>query len=425
MSRTSGATTPGTGRRGRRLPVLDPLDPAVQADPYPTYQRLRAAGPLCRVAPASWGVTRHAHVAALLRDPRLANQLPDGDAQLRPATASDHDDGDDPAGAAATAPVLERLMPAQPGGDHDLLHRAMARAFSPGTARGRGTRIAALVRDRLAAARDTGQLEVVGELAFPVTVTVVSELMGVPVEVGLSVLPGLSQLSEAFTPFLPSSSPGGPERALAELRATVAALLAERRRRPESDLLTELLRLAAATSLTDADVVDNICFLLFTGFETTMNMIASGCVALCAFPDQQDLLRERPQLAARAVEEFLRWDPPIQYTARLATEPISLDGHLLRPGRPVFLLLGSANRDESVFRDPDRVDVTREPNPHVGFGGGVRGCIGVALARVEGAAVFTELHRAFASMEAVAAPQRHPNPLFRHHTRVPLSVRPR
>lgn len=385
-------------------PKFDALAPEVLADPYPAYARLRAAGPVCRVPPASFGITDHAHVSALLRDRRLGNDFP----------------ADNPAFTIAegqAGQVFRRLIPTQDQAGHSRLHRLIVAAFSPRTARGQTDRIRAVAESCLAPATGTGRFDAAADLAFPVAVTVVCEMLGLPPDV-----PGTwsraGALGKAFTPFLIGADRPAADEALAWLRGYVAEVLADRRRRPADDLVSRML--AEGDGLSEDEVVDNLAFLCFTGFETTMNMITTGCLALARFPDQMRRLRADRSLMTTAVEEFVRLDAPIQYTARVTREPITVGARTIRAGRSVLLMLGSANHDERVFTDPDRLDVGRSPNPHVGFGGGVRGCLGATLARIEGAAVFGVLVDGAGALAQDGPPRREPNALFRGYAAVPM-----
>ena len=394
------------------MPVLTPrfdaLDPEVIADPYPEYARVRAAGRLCRVSPASWGVTRHADVAALLRDPRLGNEFPETDPQFRMAEEE------------LATDVFRRIMPTRNTADHSRLHRIMVKAFSPGVARSLREHIAALVEELIAPGLESGRLDAVAELAFPVAATVVCELIGISVAERAEIWARSAALAKAFTPFIPEGDRAEAAAALIWFRGLVRELVEKCQADPGQDLLGRLV----ATGGDAEEITDNVVFLCFTGYETTMNMVSTGCAGLSAQQDQWLRLRAEPGLAATAAEEFVRFDTPIQYTARLALEPIEIAGRVIRPGRSVFLLLGSANRDERVFADPDRLDIGRSPNPHVGFGGGVRGCLGAALARVEGAVIFETLARRIKTLEPAGPVLRSPSALFRSYESIPLAVTP-
>ncbi len=409
-ARPTGARSPGAPSRA---PRFNALDPDVIADPYPAYAELRAAGRVCRVHPASWGVTRHADVAALLRDRRLGNEFPADDPQFRMAENLARD-------------VFRRIIPTRDAADHGRLHHLVIKAFSPGVARRMRARIVEMVDELIAPSLDTGRLDAVADLAFPLAATVVLELIGIPREARAEIWPRSTALAKAFTPFLPEGDRKEADEALEWLRAYVHELAGRRRPDPDGDLLGRLLAAGAddPDSYSRDEIVDNVLFLCFTGYETTMNMVCTGCSALAANPGEWLRLRETPRLATTAAEEFVRYDAPIQYTARLALEPIRIGDRLIRKGRSVFLLLGCANHDEEVFERPDRLDIGRSPNPHVGFGGGVRGCLGSALARVEGGVVFERLAAHVATMEAARPPVRVPSTLFRSYSSIPLAVTP-
>ena len=393
--------------RVRRM-VLDPLSPEVLEDPYPTYTRLREAGPLCRVGPASWGVTRHEHVAPLLNDRRLTNALPDSDPQFTSQSPE--------------ADTLRRLLPTRAAADHDMLHAAMVRAFTPRRSRARAAEAIGEAATVFEKAAETGALEVVHDLAFRISAHVVCDMIGFEEGTRERLEPWLETLAEAFTPFLPASDDTDATSVLAQFRELVTTQIERAVADDAQILLTDLAKIAQARRLPIEDVIDNVCFLTFTGFETTMNMICTGLSALARFPEQQRMLRDSPDLIPRAVEEFVRWDAPIQYTARLLAQEIHVDGHRLAPGRPVFLLLGSANHDPRSFQAPERFNVARDPNPHTGFGGGPRGCFGSALARAEGAAVLQAMLDGTSWISEAREPIRRANPLFRTFSRIDLAV---
>jgi cytochrome P450 len=396
---------------GTSLPErFDALDPAVIDDPYPTYERLRAAGPLCRMGPASFGVTRYADVAALMRDPRLGSEFPPEYHRMSV--------GDGPAAEFFHRIILYRDPPA-----HTRLRRLMSKAFSPGLVRGLAGHIGELVDELLAPARDTGYLDAVDDLAFPLPVLVVCELMGIPRADRSEVRPHALNLSKAFAAMVPESDRSAADEAVRWLQEYLTDLLAQRGRTPGRDLLSLLLQARDdGERLTEEEIVDNAVFSFFAGFETTANLLASGCAALLSFPDQLALLRARPELTPTAVEEFLRYDAPIQGTARLVLQPVEVGGRTVRAGRVLVLLLGSANRDEDQFVAPQRLDVTRDPNPHVSFGGGLHHCMGAALARVEGEVAFRRLLSTFGSLEAAGPARRRTETTFRAYATVPMAV---
>ncbi|MGH3189862.1 MAG: cytochrome P450 [Streptosporangiaceae bacterium] len=393
---------------------FDALEPAVLDDPYPVYADLRAAGRVCPGGPAQWVVTRYADVEPLLRDNRLSSEFP---AEYHRFAL-----GSGPASAFLKRIILTRDPP-----DHIRLRRLMGKAFSAGYVRTLGDHIRDSVDRLLASAMDTGRLDAVGDLGFPLPVLVISDLLGIPPADRDEVWPRAADLAKALGTIAPTAE----ERACADeavvwLREYLGELLEYRRAAPGDDQLSRMIAVEEnGQRLSDDDILDNAVFLFFAGFETTRGMISNGCAELLLHPDQTARLREDPALIPTAVEEFVRYDSPIQWVARIAREPIAIGDHTVRRGRVVMLLLGSANRDERRFPSPDRFDVGRTPNPHVGFGGGFHHCLGRALARAEGRVLFSQLLNRFAAIEPAGTPVRRPHPTIRCYAAVPMSVRPR
>jgi cytochrome P450 len=391
-------------------PRFDPGDPAVIEDPYPAYARLRSAGPLCRFGPGQWGVTRHAEVTALLRDRRLGSGFPPD--FYRYAV------GEGPASAFFEQICLVRDPP-----EHTRLRRLMGRALGQTSIRGLRDRMEERVDELLAPALDSGRLEAVADLAYPLPVTVICELLGVPSADRDLVRPRADGLVKGFTTFVGPEDRAEVHESVRWLQDYVGRLLEERRRRPGNDLLSLL---AAAEddgqALAREEIVDNAVFLFFAGFETTKNLIANACAALLRYPDQLARLRRDRSLVPAAVEEFLRYDAPVQGAGRYTREPVEIGGRTIRRGRVLVLLIGSANRDERQFSDPEALDVGRRPNPHLAFGGGGHLCLGAPLARAEGAVVLERLLDRFATFEPAGDPVRRPLGNFRTYASVPIAV---
>jgi cytochrome P450 len=393
------------------LPLrFDPNDPAVVEDPYPAYARLRAAGPLCRFGPGQWGVTRYAEVATLLKDRRLGSEFPTD--FYRYAV------GEGPASAFFEQICLVRDPP-----EHTRLRQLMGRALAQTPVRSLQGQVGDLVDRLLAPALESGRLDAVSDLAFPLPVMVICELLGVPVADRDLVRPRAAGLVKGFTTFVAPADRTEVHESVTWLQEYVRRLLDERRRRPGDDLLSLLAAAAeGGDALSPQEIVDNAVFLFFAGFETTRNLIANGCAALLRHPDQLARLRRDRSLVPAAVEEFLRYDAPVQGAGRFTHEPIEIGGRTIRPGRVLVLLLGSANHDERQFSDPESLDVGRQPNPHLAFGGGSHHCLGASLARLEGAMVLEGLLSRFATFEPAGEPVRRPLGNFRSYASVPIAV---
>ncbi|MCI4066444.1 cytochrome P450 [Micromonospora sp. R77] len=392
-----------------RTPQFDVRAPEVLDDPVPAYARLRAAGAVLPNGPGQWVVPRYREVAELLKDQRLTKTLPEAYYRY---TVGD--------------PELSGFLSGQNLGRRNALAaKVLAGAFSPALVRRLDATMRQQVDDLLAPALAGGELDLVADVALPFPLAVICELLGVPPAERAELWPYAAQLVRAFSDiaFLSDQDVGEAVAALRWLRGYLTDLL--RRGTGGDDLLTRMAATeAGGERLTPQEIVDNAITVFYAGFETSMGMISNGMVALLRNPDQLARLRERPDLTAPAVEEMLRYEAPIQVTMRSPLEPIQVGGRNIRPGRVLYLLVGSANRDPEQFTDPDRFDIGRTPNPHLSFGAGVYRCVGAALARAEGVAVFDRLLATTRDIGFAGEPVRRPRFNFRTYDRVPLHVRP-
>ncbi|MEU5695071.1 cytochrome P450 [Actinosynnema sp. NPDC020468] len=392
-------------------PRFDATAPDVLDDPYPTYARLRDAGPLCRCGPGTWGVTRYADVARLLGDRRLANG------------PRDRDRARSPYGGGPADGLLAHMLSGRRAPDHTRLRALLGVISTPAAAHARRAGLRAHVADLLAPGRDGAVVDAVADVAFPLQARLIGDVVGLPAEVRAVVWPDALRLGRVFIPYaVPTPAQvAEADRLTTALREAVGGLLAERRARPRGDLLSVL----AHSDVPHEDAVDNVVFLLFAGFETTMNVIGSAFAVLSAHPGQFARLTADPGLVGSAADELLRYDPPAQYTVRLTEEPVEVGDRVVREGRMVLLMLGSANRDGARFDRPDEFDVTRLPNPHVAFGGGPHHCLGRVLGRVEVECVLDVLARGATELRPARPARRLAHPNFRAHTTVPVTLVPR
>jgi cytochrome P450 len=392
-------------------PKYDPLDLARLDDPYPVYRRLRESGPLCRGGPAQWVATRYSDVAALVGDPRLGAEF--GSDYYRIAL------GDGPLADFFGHVMLNRDPPA-----HTVLRRLFGSQFTARAVRERRSRIDSMVSDLLTPAVEHGRFDAVTDLADRLPIRVLADFIGLDIENLDEVRPRAALLSQAFATYLPATERAATTEALVWLRDMITALFDGRQRAPCNDVVSRLCQVDQAT-VSRQELIDNVVFLLFAGFSTTTDLLGNGCAALAARPDQMALLRASTELVPTAVEEWLRFDAPVQVKSRLVHEPVEIGGRVIRPGRVLILLLGSANHDEQRFARPGELDVTRHPNPHVSFGGaGIHLCLGAALARAEAASALTFMTEHFARMEPGGPTVRRPSPSFRMYASVPIRVTP-
>lgn len=383
---------------------FDPVSPEFLADPYPIYERLRAEGAVVRGGIAQWVVTRHAEVSVLLRDPALSHEFPDVYRQMSL--------GDGPAGE-----FVRRVVLSREGAEHDALRRLLHRVMLATPQERLRQRVPELVEEILRPGLERGGLDLVEELALPLPVAVICELIGIPASDRARVSAWAIELGRVFTVMLAPEDRPATDEAAVRLREYVGDLLDGATRPTQLDE-------AAAGGADREEAIDNVIFLLLSGFTTTFHLLATSAAALLQHPDQQARLRADRSLVPSAVEEFLRHDAPIQHVTRLVVEPLQVGDQKLRPGRIVHLLLGSANRDERQFPDPDRLDVGRHPNHHVSFGGGRHLCLGASLGRLETAAAVGHLLERCAVLEPAGPAVRHPMQVFRAHASVPARVRP-
>lgn len=391
---------------------LNLRDPAFVVNPYPFYAKLRDEAPVYFATREDvaglWLVTRYADVETVLKDARFKK-----DAQTLIKKR-----GGNP-------PVLPPMMLMVDPPDHARLRNLVSQAFTPAVSRSLETRIRSIVQDLLARVKAKGTLEFIEDFAMPLPVVVIAELLGVP----LKDREHFRQWSGEFaagSDFV-AASKEVLERgrvALAALKEYFQQLIAQRRREPKSDLISGLIAARDEEGkLSEEELIGSCILLLIAGHETTMNLLGNGLHALLTFPHETKKLRERPELLESAVEEMLRYDAPLQRsTFRFADESVELAGQTIEFGQQVSAVIGSANRDPKVFSEPDKFDITRQPNRHQSFGRGIHFCLGAPLARLEAKVAFEELLETFPSLDfSGEAPVWRPNSIFRGLERFSVS----
>jgi cytochrome P450 len=356
-------------------PALAELaDPANLPDPYPVLAGLREASPFAEFDGAFIIVGRHADCSAVLRDPRASSEREKS--LLAPASPRRNRD----------RPSFLSLDPP----DHTRLRRLVSKAFTPRTVARLEPRIRAITGDLLSAAAVAGQLEVVSQLAYPLPVRIISELLGVPVEDHPRFAGWSARLAHSLQPDFGLDSAAAKARAGAaavagdEFAAYFRELIAIRRAQPADDLLSEMIAAEDdGVKLTEDELIATCILLLVAGHETTVGLISNAILALLRHQSQLALLRADPGLAEFAVEETLRYDAPVQMTARVARGGMQVGPVTAPDGALVLLLLAAAGRDPRVFDDPDAFDIRRGATAHLAFAAGPHFCLGAPLARLE------------------------------------------
>lgn len=352
---------------------VDILSPALRADPYPHYAELRRSSPVCQVDPGGmWAVSRHDDVVHVLRHPELFSSQGFRKAWQPPWLGYN--------------PLANSLL-AQDPPSHARLRGLVSRAFgAPVVARIEpGLRaLAGELADRLAGEGGApGFVDFVGAFAMPLPASAIAALLGL--DAGLSAhFKRWGDDILSVTPELPDEARAARVRgSVAELCNYLGEVVAARRRAPGEDLASRLLLAELdGQRLTDAEVIEMLTALLLGGFETTTHLLGNTMVFLAAHPEEMDRLRADPSLVPAFVDEMNRYDGPSQSLPRIAAEDVTLSGVTIPRGALVLALVGSANRDERRYPDPDRFDVRRGA-PGIGFGHGIHVCIGAALARME------------------------------------------
>lgn len=394
-------------------PLFNPFEPGFTDDPYPAYQRLRETAPVYDSQFGVWILSRYQDVSAILRGPHSVNsdnisggifreQYDQLDRGVRPLS------------------MLDRDPP-----DHTRLRSLVAKVFTPRAIAALEPRVTSLVDAALDRMADEGKADVVSALAFPLPFEVISAMLGMPPtdQVRVRELSGLvvRSLEVIVDPELLAAI----GQAGRELHETIAEVIAWKREHPADDLLTALIAAEeAGDKLTDEELIAQVELLFIAGHETTVNLIASGTVALLRNPAQLALLRASPALAANATEELLRYDSPVQQSRRITLAPYQVGGREIPAGTFVVAALASANRDESFWGpSAPRLRLDREnARQHVAFGAGPHHCLGASLARLEGRVAIERLVRRFPRLALGGDVEWNGRMNLRGPARVPVTV---
>ena len=370
-----------------------------KADPYPFYARLRAEAPVWRTTlrdkRMAWIVTRYEDVAWVLKDDRIAKD---------PLNAQDPEQLARQPWVPGFLKPLERNMLDVDEPDHRRLRTLVSKAFTPRLIERLRHRIERICQELLDDIERPGKAEFVRDYALPLPATVIAELLGIPAS-------DHRKFHRWSNRIVSISSGRDVWRALPAALSFLRYLrkMVERRRtQPEDDLMSALVQAEEAGDKLGEDELLAMAFLLLVaGHETTVNLIASGTLALIEHPGQLDRLERDPSLIKPAVEELLRYTSPVEIaTERYARQDLEVAGKVVPRGELVLAVLGSANRDERYFENPDTLDLTRDPNKHLAFGrGGVHHCLGAPLARMEGQIALTALLQRFPGLRLAVSPE--------------------
>lgn len=416
-SQMTDAATPTAGE----LFLLEAFDPANRADPYPLYARMRADAPVLNAGNNLWFTFTHGGANGLLR---------------ARGTSSNERNSNFFKQNVAEDQILQEFADREPimlfmdPPDHTRLRSLVSSAFTPRTVESLVPRIQAitdaLLDDIAERAADGEPIDLVDSLAYPLPLTIICEMLGVPTEdeaifsawsstLAAGLDPGPVQTEEEQRQMLKANE---------ELEAYTRDLLARRATDPGDDLLSALLSVRdGEDQLSEMELVNMVVLLLVAGHETTVNLIGNGVIALLRDRPQLEAWQADPEFDKNAVDELLRYDSPVQFGMRVLMADTDVEGQMIPAGDQVLTVLGAANRDPEVFVDPDRLDLTRSNAArNMSFGGGIHHCLGMALARVEGQRAIGTLIRRFPDLELAGEPELRARLVLRGYEKIPITV---
>lgn len=426
--------------KNEALSLSNLLHPEVRANPYPFYAQLRSQDPVYWDEEMGfWVLTRYADIASVYTDDRFSRAQGLMSNFRRLGESEQH----------IAEPVYRSFSKTMFYADppyHTHLRGLMNNAFTPRRVEQMRPNIQRIVHELLDQVQDNGYMDVIHDLAYPLPVMVIAELLGLPAD-DRARFKGWSDDLFAILGTVRHSLQlmERAAQSLTEMTEYMTELSRVRREQPRDDLLSVLLsvvdddeqlecphphhpheRLAreghSAAQLTQEELVANINILLSTGHETTTHLIGNGILALLQHPDQMKKLREQPSLVGSAIEEIMRYDNPVQITYRSAVEDAEIDGRQIHKGDLINSILGSANRDTERYSDPDRFDITRNEGRHLNFGLGIHFCIGASLVRLEAEIAFNTVLRRFPNLQmATNTLDWQEHPVFRGLKSLPVS----
>ncbi|HVM95337.1 MAG TPA: cytochrome P450 [Candidatus Acidoferrales bacterium] len=373
-------------------PLMGGFNPFLQkyrADPYPFLHELRRRRPVY-FSPVlrEWFLSRHRDVVSILRDQRFSAERGRSNIfkRIQPLRGLRPD---------FTEAIMRNVLMLDPP-DHTRLRRLVVKAFTPRLIEGLRPRIQAIVDELLQEMERRNDVDLVQALAYPLPVIVICEMLGVPSEDRAQLKKWSDDMAALLDPLQATGGMEYLERVYVDLAAYFRNIFAQRRAQPRDDLISSLVAVEdQGERLSEAELLSLCAVILGAGHETTTNLIGNAVVALLRNPTERRRLQDNPDCIGSAVEEFLRYDSPVQLTDRVALEDCEIGGKRIRKGVMVAVLLGAANRDPERFAEPDRLDIKRQDNDHVAFGHGVHFCLGASLARIETQVAIASLLRRF------------------------------
>lgn len=388
-----------------QIKLHDFLSQETKRNPHVFYAQLRSVEPLHYVEEMNaWLTTTYEDALFVLKDPRFTKDR----RKVLPPQQEEHH--------ALSESIFQNMLSVDPP-DHSRLRRLVSKAFTPRMIEQLRPRIQQITGELLDAVQQHGTMDLIVDFAYPLPITVISEMLGIPA--------ADRQSFRAWTQKIVNMQEESAVAIEAFLHY-IEGLLAEKRANPGHDLTSSLVQVEEnGDQLSKNEMVSMIFLLIVAGHETTVNLLGNGTLALLQHPDQMDLLRSDPSLLPTAVEELLRYTAPVSLTdERWASEDILLHGKTIRKGEQVLAALISANADPQQFSDPTVLDITRQQNQHLSFGKGIHYCLGAPLARLEGQIAFGTLLQRLPNLRLAIDPAQltwSKNPMLRGLTSLPVA----
>ena len=402
-------------------PLFNPFEPGYAEWPYDQFARLREAGPVLPSPVGGWQLFSYEDCFRLLREPGTSVE----DRNI----AEDRTLRDEAFERVAADLGIERfenrsILNIDPP-DHTRLRKLVARVFTPRAIERLRPEVQSLVDAALADVGPSDAFDLIETLAFPLPFQVISHMLGMPEGDTEQLRDWSHQLAGTLDPILDEDQLRSSMLAAMHMRAHLTEVIAWKRANPADDLLSGMIEQSDdGDALSDEELLDQVVLLFIAGHETTVNLIGNGTMQLLRHPDQLQRLRDDPALIVGAVEECLRFDPPVQMTRRITMAPFEASGHTIPPGTFVMAMTAAANRDPARWGDDaDDLDITRDgANHHLSFGSGIHHCLGAALARMEAQVAIGTLAARYPALAFAGDPVHNGRVVLRGLDALPLST---
>jgi cytochrome P450 len=373
------------------------FSPEFLSDPYPTYDYLRQHSPICFLEDINgWAVTGHREAVAVLKDGRFGSSV-----QVGPTIQKN---------VPLFSKLQENSLVHVDRPRHTRLRTVLQKSFAPVVIKQLEGPIREIVIELLDIISDKNEREIdyIRDFAFPVPTSVIAQFVGVPPSERQLFRNWSRGITEGFDINATPEMQIATNTVFKEFREYILKLADERRRCPQNDLMTRFVQAQDKEGrISEEELINNCILLLTAGHETSASLLANGILTLLQHPDQMERLKNDPSLISSAIEEMMRYSRALQMVMRVAKEDFEMNGNRFKQGQTVVILLSAANRDPEVFHEPDRFDIGRTPNPHLGFGYGIHHCLGAPLARVEAPIALWEFIKRFPDVSLTGRPLEH------------------